>query len=317
MGPTLDSILTQDYRGKVSVIVADGSDDLPMRNMVRSQYPRVDVISNPLGTIPCGLNRAIEETNDSIIVRCDSHTILPVDYISRCVGLLNELADDGVVNVGGRAVPVGSNLFGRAVARAVMSPLVSGNSRYKVGGSAGPVDSVYLGAFRRESWERVGGYNEFLGANEDYELNWRLRQAGGVVWFEPDIQSTYRPRDTPLGLARQGFGYGRWKATMLLDNPRSVRMRQLAPPLMLAAMLATVLTCLLTGFHAGLALWPALYLALTGIEFAREPDRCDSSLLLLPLVIFIMHMSWASGFFFPKMFRRKRNPNFSGQYGGS
>ena len=300
IGPTLQSILAQDYAGEFDVTIADGSDDGAMRDFVNGEFPDVSVVVNDRRTIPCGLNRALEATEGPVIARCDAHTVLPPDYLSRSVGMLEERSSEGVVNVGGRAVPVGSNPFGRAVARAVTSPLVSGNSRYKVGGAPGPVDTVYLGVFYREAWLRAGGYNEGLDANEDYELNWRFRRNGGTVWFDPSIQSTYLPRSSPESLARQNFTYGRWKAAMLLANPRSVRMRQLAPPLLLAVMMATVLASLLSGWLAGLALWPGIYVAMAAAEGLRKPDRWESCLLILPLVMFIMHVSWAAGFFVPK-----------------
>ncbi len=297
---TLEAALAQDYAAGIEIVVADGSDDDATRDLVYREFPQVRVVANDRKTIPSGLNRGIEAAVGEVIVRCDAHTILPSDYVSRVVELLDRLAPEGVVCVGGRAVPVGSGLFGRAVARAVTSPVASGDSRYKVGGASGPVDTVYLGVFRRASWARVGGYDETLEANEDYELNWRFRRSGGIVWFDSKIQSTYRPRDNPVALARQGFSYGRWKATMLLRNPRSVRMRQLAAPASLGIMAAALACAWIMGHPEALALWPALYLALSGVEFARSPPRWDPALLLLPAALLVMHVSWASGFFMPR-----------------
>ena len=297
---TLESALAQDYAGDIDIVIADGSDDHSMWELVNKKFSQVTTIINHRKTIPSGLNRAIEGADGEVIARCDAHTILPSDYIRHSVELLFRLAAEGVVCVGGRAIPVGASLFGRAVARAVMSPVASGNSRYKVGGASGPVDTVYLGVFWRASWAKVGGYDESLEANEDYELNWRFRQAGGIVWFDSRIQATYRPRDNPAALAVQGFKYGRWKAAMLLRNPRSARVRQLAPPAALVCMVAASVCALVTGHVAVLALWPALYLILSGIELARSLKRWDSALLLLPLVLPIMHVSWAVGFFLPR-----------------
>lgn len=302
---TLESVLAQDYAGDLEIIIADGSDGPAMRDLVHGKYPQVTVIANHRKAIPSGLNRAIEAAGGEVIARCDAHTILPQDYISTSLELLCRLATEGVVSVGGRAVPVGAGLFGRSVARAVMSPLVSGDSRYKTGGDSGPVDTVYLGVFHRDSWAEVGGYNEFLEANEDYEFNWRLRQAGGIVWFESSIQSRYNPRDNPVALAKQGFNYGRWKSTMLLKNPRSLRWRQLWPPATLLAMAASLAWALGTGHLEILAVWPGLYLLMSLIEFVVSPKRWDFALLLLPVVIPIMHISWAAGFFLP---RRRRGP---------
>ena len=301
---TLESLANQDYIGNIEVIIADGSDSHKVLDIDYKKYPQVSIISNPDKTIPSGLNRAIETANGDVIVRCDASTILPIDYISKSVKLLGELASSGVACcVGGMAVPTGRGLFGRAVARAVVSPFVSGNSRYKVGGKSGPVDTVYLGVFFKNTWKELGGYNESLEANEDYEFNWRVRQNGGIVWFDSSIQSTYKTRDNPIALAKQGFNYGRWKSTMLLKNPKSVKIRHLCSPIILIGTLASILYAIITGNMSFLIIWPLLYLLVSLIETMRSLKKLDRTLLLFPIVISIMHISWASGFFFP----RKRN----------
>ena len=52
-------------------------------------------------------------------------------------------------------------------------------------GEPGPADTVYLGAFDASWLRKVGGWAPDLPTNEDWELNYRLRQAGGVVWLDP------------------------------------------------------------------------------------------------------------------------------------
>ena len=305
IGATLESVLAQDHPGIREVIVADGSDDRCMSDNIRERFPQVRVVVNTGRNIPAGLNRAIAAASGDVIVRCDAHTILPADYVSRAVAALERLAARGVASVGGRAVPESNRLFGRAVALTVASPVASGRSRYKVGGAAGPSDVVYLGVYRRETWERLGGYNEDLWANEDYEFHWRMRQAGGVVWFDPELQSTYRPRETPTALAAQYFNYGRWKSTMLLGNPRSLRPRQLFPPLSLAGLLASlVVLCVADRLWAGLA-FPLFYLALVlaGAVMAAPRRDPDLSVLLYPAALVIMHASWGAGFYLPHLSR--------------
>lgn len=305
----LRSVHDQDYPGRVEVIVADGSDGPAMRRGIQSAFPQVRVVDNPRRTIPAGLNLAISSAAGDIIVRCDSHSVLPSCYIRTAVEQLEGLSDRRVVCVGGRAVPVGTNVFGRAVARVVTTSVVSGNSRYKVGGQSGPIDTVYLGVFLRSAWEKVGGYDEALEANEDYELNWQFRLHGGVVWFSSLLQSTYRPRSTPLSLARQQFSYGRWKATMLLKNPRSLRWRQLAPPLILLGLVALIVF----GFVTGRFLYPAVALGLYALmpltQVGRRSARWDLSIALCPAVTLLMHCSWGLGFFFPRLRRARHAPS--------
>ena len=196
----LDSILAQDYGGPFEVIVADGSDTAETRELLRARFPDVRRVSSPEGTIPCGLNRALAAARCDVIARCDAHSTLPPDYLARAVR--TQLLT-GAANVGGRANPVGTTCFGRAVALATKSPLAAGDARFRIGGAAGPVDTAFPGVFRRDALDAAGGWDESLPANEDYALNWVLRERGGIVWFDPALVVDYRPRGDVRALARQ------------------------------------------------------------------------------------------------------------------
>jgi hypothetical protein len=155
-----------------------------------------------------------------------------------------------------------------------------------------------LGIPRR--WlEVIGGYDETLLANEDYELNLRLRQAGGTVWFDPSIRSVYFARATFGALARQYARYGFWKARMLLRYPQSLRWRQAAAPLLV------LLTLVLAGLSPWLpqaatllALQWGAYLAVLvvcGLQSAYR--RKDIALAWgLPAALLTIHWAWGAAF---------------------
>ena len=299
---TLDSIVVQDYSGDLEIVVADGSDDDQVVRVISSSHPGVQVIPNPERIVSTGLNRAIAIASGGIIVRCDAHAVLMPGYIRRTVAILMET---GAANVGGRQVPAGDTFFTRAVGLALTTPLGVGDSRYKKGGPSGPVEHVYLGVFRRDALEAVGGFDPTLLRNQDYELSWRLRQAGYVVWFDPDLSVLYQPRRNLGQLARQYFSYGRWKATMLLGSPASLRPRQLAAPVLWAA-LTSAAALAVAGQHFLSALVPLAYiLLLASGALIVGLRRRDFAAVLLPVVLATMHLSWGLGFFLPA--RRLRN----------
>ena len=215
----LESVHAQDYGGPLEVILADGSETAATRQLIRQRFPWVRVVANPERTIPAGLNRALQTARHAVIARCDARVVLPPDYLTRAV---DTLLRTGAANVGGRLVPVGCTPFERAVALATSTPLAAGDARYRIGGAEGPVDTVFPGVFRYEALQAVGGFDETLLRNEDYELNWRLREGGETVWFDPRLILEYRPRGSLRALARQYFEYGRWKRVMLARHPRSM-----------------------------------------------------------------------------------------------
>jgi glycosyltransferase involved in cell wall biosynthesis len=289
------SILEQEYPGKVRLAVAvgpskDGTEQVAAD--IAAADPRVTVVDNPTGRTPCGLNAAIKATDEPIVVRVDGPAVLPPGYVKRAVELLEET---GAVNVGGVMGASGTTSFERSVAAAMSSPFGVGGGRFHYGGEPGPADTVYLGSFRREALEAVGGYDESFTRAQDWELNHRLRGRGGLVWFAPELRVTYRPRPTLRALATQYRDYGRWRRVVMRRHTDSVRWHYLVPP-------ATVL-----GIALGLALvlvgqpigWlaPAGYatanLAASAIVGRRLALR---DALRLPVVFATMHLCWGWGF---------------------
>lgn len=277
---------------EVDEVVVAAADPVTRRAAEAVGDPRVVTVDNPAGTTPAALNRALAATTGEVIVRCDAHAELPPGYVGR---ILETMALTGAANVGGRQVPQGETLFEQAVALAMVSPVGAGDARYRIGGAPGPVDTVYLGAFSRRAIEQAGGFDETLVRNQDYELNWRLRQAGGTVWFEPDLAVTYRPRGTVPALWRQYFEYGYWKRIVLRRHPGSLRWRQLMPPALVTALAASLLAVPIDRRLAAAA--PAAYLAVTagaGLLDAARTGRPAG--LVEPVALWTMHLAWGAGF---------------------
>ena len=293
IGAAIDSVLSQDYKGSVEVIVADGSDTAATSDLVRRRYPTVKLIPNPKQTAGFGLRAAQRAATGEIIVRCDAHAVFPPEYVRRAVSTLQRT---GAANVGGRQLPVSTTFFGRAVAMAMTTPLGAGGARYRLGGPEGPVDTVYLGTFRRDALEAVGGVDPDFVRNQDYELNWRLRARGETVWFDPELVAAYRPRRTVRDLAWQYFNYGRWKRVMARRHPASLLPRHLASPLLVAGLAASpVLAAAGVSWAAAVPLTYVLTLAVGSLTVGIR--RRSPAALLLPLALATMHVSWGIGFF--------------------
>lgn len=281
---TLTAIREQDYPNLIEVVVAAADDQ------TAAAAEDVTVIRNPSGSTPTGLNLGLAATHGEVVVRCDAHSVLPQGYVSRAVEILLRT---GAANVGGMQVPVGETTWQRAIAAAMSSPFGAGDARYRIGGEEGPVDTVYLGVFRRASLEAVGGFDETFARNQDYELNHRLRAAGEIVWFDPDLRVEYRPRDSVRALARQYLDYGRAKRLFWRTHPRSLRLRQVAPPLLVMTLGASLLVSL---WLPVVLLIPLAYVvALLGAGVVSR-----SGTLRTATALGVMHLSWGWGFLFPQ-----------------
>lgn len=296
----LESILGQDYPGVLDVIVAVGpsiDQTADVAEKLAARDGRVSLVESPAGTTPAGLNAAFRASEGSVIVRCDAHSELPQGYIAMAVQTLRQT---GAVNVGGVQQAEGISVIQRAIAAAMSNPIGVGDARFHMGGSPGFVDTVYLGVFRRAALEAVGGFDETLARNQDYELNYRLREDGGGIYFDPSLRVTYRPRASLVGFWRQYFDYGRWKRVVVTRHPRSVRWRQLVAPAFVIGLVLSVVALAL-GYPLVASAVPGAYLVTTAVATIYElVKRRDLALLLLPAAFATMHVAWGLGFLLPR-----------------
>ena len=287
------AILAQDYRGLFEVILAlgpsqDRTDEIAKSLSARD--PRVKLVANPTGKTAAGLNLAVATSNHPIVVRVDGHAKIPQNYLTLAVEILEQT---GAVNVGGVMAAEGISNFEKAVARAMRSPLGVGASRFHTGGAAGEVDTVYLGAFKREAINQAGGFDKRYTRSQDWELNHRLRKNGGLIYFDPRLQVTYRPRPSLRKLAKQYFQYGTWRRVVSRSHSGTINMRYLAPPV-------TLLGCAIS-LLAGSLIHPILYipLAVYGLFVAVSSaliSRSVRELISLLAIIPTMHFAWGAGF---------------------
>lgn len=293
LADSVNSILSQEFSGAIEIILAVGpSQDatLQIAQSLQANDSRVVVVDNPTGRTAAGLNRAIAASKYSIIVRVDGHSQLPKNYCELAFNLLNET---GAVNVGGVMAAEGITLFQRSVARAMRSPLGVGASRFHTGGGAGESDTVYLGCFRKEAILEVGGFDERFTRAQDWELNFRLREKGGLIYFDPRLTVTYRPRSTVKALAKQYFEYGRWRRVVSRRHQGTINYRYLAPPF---TVVTTTLSLLLGVIASPLFLIPALVYSVFILGASLIIGKSAGEVLCLPTILLTMHISWGFGF---------------------
>lgn len=290
---------------QMEVVIADGLSNDGTRNQIEIFQAEdtgleVRVIDNPRRIIPAALNTAIEAARGEFVIRLDAHSIPHPEYVARSVAGLEQRRGE---NVGGvwKIIPSNDSWIARSIAAAAAHPLGVGDAKYRYADTASEVDTVPFGGFRRETLISLGGFDESLHTNEDYELNTRIRQGGGRLWLDPNIQVQYYSRPNLGSLARQYARYGYWKVAMLRRYPGSLRWRQALPPLFVLG----VVVLLIASIWLPLAWWALLAvlafygaaLLLSGVDTAMQQGSLSLA-FGVPLAVAVMHFSWGGAFLY-------------------
>jgi succinoglycan biosynthesis protein ExoA len=291
----LDSILAQEYPAeRLELIVVDGESDDHSMEVLRGYGDRLRVLRNPAHIVPTAMNIGIRAATGEIIARVDAHTVLEPDYIRIGVETLQRTGAD---NVGGPMRNVGGGGWGALIALAMASRFGIG-AYFHFATEDREVDTVYMGMYPRTVFERIGLFDEELVRNQDDELNYRLRKAGGRIFLSTRMRSRYRNRQSLKTLGKQFFQYGVWKIRVLQKHPRQMSPRQFVPPLFVCAVLAS----------AGLAVWVPLagWLCAAGlVTYAAATAAAAASVARdhgwhqwggLMACFATMHVSWGLGF---------------------
>ena len=293
------SLLAQDLRaGDFEIIVADGLSNDGTRDILArlaAEYTCLCLVDNPGRIVSTGLNTAIRVARSRIIVRIDVHTQYAPDYVSQCLTVLQETGAD---NVGGPWVAQGTGYMGRAVAAAFQSPFAVGGAQGHNPHHTGPVDTVYLGCWPREVFDRIGFFDEELVRNQDDEFNLRLNRAGGLIWQSPRIKSWYHPRESLGSLWRQYAQYGYWKVRVIQKHSLPASVRHLVPAAFVLTMLTLPILALIWPWAWWL--WGALGVLYCACNLAASVATARRSgwmlCLVLPAVFACYHLGYGYGF---------------------
>ncbi len=297
----LDSLVNQDYDKKnYEILVVDGMSTDKTREIVKqfkSTYDNIKLFDNPNKTVPYALNIGIKNAIGNVIVRIDGHAVIEKDYLWQCVKYLEST---GAECVGGVIESINETYIGKAIALAMSSPFGVGNARFRTSGEEGFVDCLAFGAYRREVFDKIGNFDEEFVRCQDDEFNYRLRKFGGKIFLTPKIKSYYYPRSNLKKLWRQYFQYGFWKIRVLQKHFKTMQLRQFVPP----AFVFSLLTTGVVGLFSTNIFWLFLSILLTylvtcfTVSFKIGLNKGLEYIKILPLIFFILHVSYGVGFLF-------------------
>lgn len=295
----LDSLLSQDYpKENLEILLIDGmSNDNTVKiiNEYTSKYDFIKLFSNPKKTVQYALNIGIKNAKGDFIVRMDAHASYSNDYISKCMEYLKKTKAE---NVGGPTIVKGISPVQKIVAAAYNSPFALGGSRHYEENFEGYADTVAWGAFKKQTLEKLGMYDERLPRSEDDDLNFRITKNGGKIFITPKIKSVYYPKDNFKKLFNQYFNYGLWKVAVIKKHQKPLRLAHLVPMLFVAFIAIFGILSFVSKFFLFIFLSVmALYLSLDiYFSFTNKYAKNITSKFGLILAHLIIHFSYGLGF---------------------
>jgi glycosyltransferase involved in cell wall biosynthesis len=304
---TLDRLADQYDNERYEIVIVDGKSEDRTRELIAQfqlTHPELKVVTvdNPARDIPVALNLGIREARGQIVARMDAHATPSPGYIRRCVEVLAE-TKAGVVGMPCRIFPGGNSGLARVIAKAVSHPFGIGDARYRLQNGTElleAVDTVAFACFPKSLWEEIGGFNESLLTNEDYEFNFRVRSSGRQVVLDRSGHCDYFARGSLSELAHQYSRYGRWKARMLRLHPTSIKLRHVVAPAFVLTLLTLIVWSLFwSGALALLGLIVVVYLA-SALSFGWQMMRSNQldwrTWILTPVVFATIHLTWGVSF---------------------
>ncbi len=293
----VDSILSQNYGGKIEAIVVDGMSDDGTREILtdmKSGDERIKLVDNLLRTTPQALNIGVNNASGNIFIILGGHAFLDSDFILNNVETLG--LNDDIGCSGGLINNIYENKTGKIISIAMSSPFGVGNATFRTGGNAGYVDTVAFGAYYKSVHNKIGGFDEDLVRNQDDDYNYRIHKAGYKIYFNPKIQSHYYVRGSYRKLFKQYFQYGYWKVYVAKKHKAITTIRQLVPLFFVLGIIAGALLSMLFSFFIWIYLLGISAYVLLAVFFGLKASKKMTDALRVAFVFPILHFSYGWGY---------------------
>lgn len=257
-------------------------------------FKNILVVDNPKKNQASGWNIAIGKSSGDIIIRIDAHASIPNDFVQKNV---DSIKSGENISGGPRPCIVDKETqWKRTLLLAENSMFGSSFASYRRVTGKSYVKSIFHASYRREVFESIGGFNEYLGRTEDNEIHYRMRKAGYRLCFDPDIVSYQFIRTNLKKMIKQKFANGYWIGLTVGVCPQCLSIYHFIP---FAFIIGIILTAILTkfGFPIFAQLMWGIYMlmALFMTGLAIDKKKFNISQLLLPIIFFLLHVSYGLG----------------------
>jgi succinoglycan biosynthesis protein ExoA len=263
-------------------------------NLIKTDH-RIVLIDNQKQITPVALNLGVKYATGDYIFILGAHSQIDLYYVYYCLQIFEK--NQNVSCAGGPINSIGTSSVGKAIALAMSSPIGVGNAKHRFPDYEGYAEMACFPVFKKEVFNQIGYFDEELIRNQDDDFCFRLRKNGGKVYISSKVKSFYFVRDSIKSLFRQYYQYGYWRIALLKKHKLPIALRQQVPFVFFSLIfMVLIIGLLLDSFEAAFFLPTAYVSILFAYTFGQYIIKKKNYIFWLPIVIFVLHFSYAVGF---------------------
>ena len=300
----LDSLNNQTVLpNKFELLVIDGLSTDKTRELVSSwktSHPDMDVeiVDNPERITPCAFNEGIKKARGEYVTMFGAHSVVGPDFLEKIIETFESHPEidacGGVVHT----KHYNASKISRAIAYIWQHPFGVGRGiRTPSNIVEGYATTVAKITYRKRIFNEIGLFDQNFIRNQDTDMNFRLRNNGGKIWLNPDIETTYFARASVSKMLKTAFYNSYFHSLFIKKHHVIPGVKYIVPGFFVLSLICF----LIFGLINDMFLWAFICLLLlhqsvalySSVPFWRKNK---AGLLLLPVLFFSLHFSYGLGF---------------------
>jgi glycosyltransferase involved in cell wall biosynthesis len=305
----LDSIIRQTYKGEFEIIIADGGSDDNTNEIIKEyqiKLSNIVLLSNEKSNQAAGRNLAISKAKFDLIAYIDGHSFADEKWLECLMDTYLDKQNTNIFGVGSVYFNSDNSMFTKASDLVLRSLPAGANEEHFLNATTlKEVDNAYACLYRKEVFNQIGGYKEYLLTGEDLELNQRAVKAGYKLYVNPDSKVYYKRKSNLLDFSKQQFRYGYWRALLL--KKKYFSFKPLVPALFLIFLVVGLLFSMFDKFFYEIYNYIILfYLVLVFYYSSKTGIQNKVSSFLCFLITVSLHLSYGAGMILGMLFNNKK-----------
>ncbi len=240
-----------------------------------------------------GWNIAIEKFSGEVMIRLDAHATIPDDFVER--NIQNLKTED--VSGGQRPCIVERTTPWKSTLLIAENALFgSGIAPFRRDTGKHYVKTMFHPAYKREVFNKVGYFDEKLLRTEDNDMNYRIRQAGYKLFYDPEIISYQHIRNNLRRLIKQKYRNGFWVGLTFGYQPKCLSIYHLIPFAFVIAIICSILLLsveFVLPMYLLLGTYSAVNILMSIVAILHE--KASIFFIALPFLFLLLHLSYGIG----------------------